>query len=113
MAPLTSAHDRLSRRTFVTGLAAAGLVGVAPSRSLVAAEQSFASGRNFELNLGYRNVNLTAPEKELLRWHYRLGHLGFKRVQFLMRTGVLARSEGQRRLHTSACKLDTTPLCAA
>ncbi len=25
-----------------------------------------------------RNLNLTEAEKELLRWHYRLGHGGFK-----------------------------------
>lgn len=39
------------------------------------------------------NRNLSEAEKELLRWHYRLGHLSFKQVLFLMRTGVLAHSE--------------------
>ena len=38
------------------------------------------------------NINLTPPEKELLKWHQRLGHLSFKKIQFLMRTGILARS---------------------
>ena len=30
------------------------------------------------------NGNLSEPEKELLRWHFCLGHLAFKKVQFLM-----------------------------
>ena len=25
-----------------------------------------------------QKLNLTEAEKELLRWHYRLGHIGFK-----------------------------------
>jgi hypothetical protein len=29
------------------------------------------------------HANLSAPEKELLRWHFHLGHLGFWKVQFL------------------------------
>ena len=38
------------------------------------------------------NINLSEPQKELLRWHYRLGHLSFRKIQFIMRTGVLSRS---------------------
>jgi GAG-pre-integrase domain len=59
------------------------------------------------------NINLTDAEKELLRWHYRLGHVGFRKIQFLMRSGVLARSEASRRLHTAACKVINPPKCAA
>ena len=59
------------------------------------------------------NSNLSETEKELLRWHYRLGHLSFRRIQFLMQTGVLARSEGTRRVHTAASKLTHPPMCAA
>ena len=59
------------------------------------------------------NMNLSEAEKELLRWHYRLGHMSFERVQFLMRTGVLAHSVDKRRLQTAACKLKTPPKCAA
>jgi hypothetical protein len=51
-----------------------------------------------------RNENLTEAEKELIRWHCRLGHIGIRRVQSLMRTGVLAHSESTRRLHSAACK---------
>ena len=35
------------------------------------------------------NQNLTPPQKELLKWHYRLGHLGLQRVQALLRSGAL------------------------
>jgi hypothetical protein len=32
------------------------------------------------------NVNITAAKKELLLWHWRLGHLGFTHLQLLMTT---------------------------
>ena len=44
------------------------------------------------------NQNLTEAQKELLRWHFRLGHLNFKAVQHLFRSGAL----GRTRLQTSA-----------
>ena len=59
------------------------------------------------------NINLSESQKELLRWHQRLGHLAFKKVQHLMRTGVLSHTEGTRRLHTAASKLTEVPKCAA
>ena len=59
------------------------------------------------------NQNLSSAEKELLRWHYRLGHISFKRVQFLIRTGVLSNTEANRTLHLSVCKLVNYPKCAA
>ena len=43
----------------------------------------------------------------------QIGHMGFKKIQFLMRTGVLANTEATKSLHTSACKLTTYPLCVA
>ena len=36
-----------------------------------------------------------------------------RKIQFLMRTGVLANTEAPKSLHTSACKPTTYPLCAA
>ena len=59
------------------------------------------------------NLNLNEHEKELLRWHQRLGHLGFRKIQLLMRSGVLAHSEKTRRLHTRCCKIETPPKCGA
>ena len=59
------------------------------------------------------NKNLTPGEKELLRWHQRLGHLSFQQVQFLLNQGVLARSEEQRRLHRTAAQIRNPPKCAA
>ena len=58
-------------------------------------------------------MNLTDPEKELLRWHQRLGHISFKRVQSLFRSGVLSHTDATRRLHTAACKIQNPPKCAA
>ena len=60
-----------------------------------------------------QNTNLSEPQKELVRWHYRLGHLSLRRIQFVMRTGILAHSEQQRRLHAKAASLTDLPLCAA
>jgi hypothetical protein len=59
------------------------------------------------------NRNLNEQQKELLRWHHRLGHINFRKVQSLMRSGVLCSSEAQRRLHTACCKITHPPLCAA
>ena len=59
------------------------------------------------------NHNLSEAEKELLRWHYRLGHIGFKKIQFLLRSGVLSQTEGSRRIHAAACKVSNLPKCAA
>ena len=59
------------------------------------------------------NINLSEPEKELLRWHQRLGHLDFRKIQFLMRTGVLSLSQSKRSLHSRAAKLVHPPKCAA
>ena len=43
------------------------------------------------------NHNLTEPEKEILRWHQKLGHISIKRVQWLMKQGMLSATEGARR----------------
>jgi hypothetical protein len=59
---------------------------------------------NITLNTVHEsNLNLTEAEKELLRWHHRLGHLSFRKIQFIMQIGVLSRSELHPSLHTSAC----------
>ncbi|KAI2495283.1 hypothetical protein MHU86_19254 [Fragilaria crotonensis] len=60
-----------------------------------------------------RNLNLNEAEKELLCWHYRLGHVGFKKVQFILRSGVVSKTEESRRLQTAACRLTSFPKCAA
>eukprot|EP00979_Chaetoceros_neogracilis_P007261 scaffold1521_cov271-Chaetoceros_neogracile.AAC.69 len=51
------------------------------------------------------NINLAPAEKELLRWHCRLAHISFAKVQHLMRAGSLANTEATRRLHCVACNL--------
>ena len=35
------------------------------------------------------NQKLTSLQKELLRWHFRLGNIGFQHVKWLIRTGRL------------------------
>ena len=59
------------------------------------------------------NHNLCEAVKKLLRWHYCLGNIGFKKIQFLLRTGVLSQTEAGRPLHSAACKLTNFPKCAA
>ena len=59
------------------------------------------------------NVNLSDPEKELLRWHQRLGHIGMKKVQWLMRQGILGLSQRAQRLCQCASALTQAPLCTA
>jgi hypothetical protein len=46
-------------------------------------------------------------------WHARIGHLSFRKIQFLMRAGTLSRSKSTRRLQVAASKLSHLPLCAA
>ena len=61
----------------------------------------------------HHNLNLSPAEKEWLKWHYKLGHVGFKRIQFLMSSGILAKSPRMRALHTTISKLQHPPKCAA
>ena len=68
---------------------------------------------NIVSTVNTENHNLVESEKELLRWHYRLGHLSFKKIQHLMRTGVLSNTEAGRSLHTAASKIVHPPKCAA
>ena len=58
-------------------------------------------------------MELHESEKELLRWHQRLGHLDFNKVKHLFRTGVLSNTAANRQLHTAASKLKGSPKCAA
>ena len=58
------------------------------------------------------NMNLSEPQKELLHWHFHLGHLNFKRILFVMRSGVLAMLKHQWSLHTAVCNLKELPKCA-
>ncbi|GFH58478.1 hypothetical protein CTEN210_14954 [Chaetoceros tenuissimus] len=58
------------------------------------------------------NLNLTDAQKELVKWHNHLGHIGFDRVKQVLATGRLAKTEGTARRHCSASKAPT-PLCAA
>jgi hypothetical protein len=39
------------------------------------------------------NMNLSKAQKELVCWHNRLGHISYKRIQGLVRSGTLAHSK--------------------
>jgi hypothetical protein len=43
-----------------------------------------------------KNQNLSHAQKELLRWHFRLGHLNFKSIQLLLRSKTLGESSLKR-----------------
>ena len=57
--------------------------------------------------LNVNNMNLTPPQKELLRWHFHLCHQGFNSLQRLLRTGHL----GNSPLTRAAAKCDI-PTCS-
>jgi hypothetical protein len=59
------------------------------------------------------NLNLTEPDKQLLRWHCRLGHSGYRKIQQLMKSGVLSHSQATHGLHTAASNNQNPPICAA
>ena len=39
--------------------------------------------------LSDNNKNLSVFQRELLRWHYRLGHVNFQTLQWIGRQGIL------------------------
>ena len=60
------------------------------------------------------NTNLTPAQKELLLWHYRLGHFGMDSIKQAMKRGVLATTRRQRKLHAQIAKDNfTNPTCAS
>jgi hypothetical protein len=59
-----------------------------------------------------KNDNLSEAEKELLRWHYKLGHVSIRRVQWMMRNGLLATSDRAKRLHRAAANLTHGVMCS-
>jgi GAG-pre-integrase domain len=54
------------------------------------------------------NQNLSEGQKELLKWHFRLGHLNARQIQVLLKTHIL----GKTRLITAASNC-TVPKCAS
>ena len=68
---------------------------------------------NVVTTVSEHNDNLTEAQKELLRWHQRLGHLDFNKVKHLLRTGVLSHTDRYRSLHTAASQIQHVPKCAA
>ena len=54
------------------------------------------------------NQNLTPSHKELIRWYFRLGHIGFQHVQWLINTGRL-----KVQVNSKAVANCESPKCAA
>ena len=54
------------------------------------------------------NQNLTPSHKELPRWHFRLGNIGFQHVKCLIRTGRL-----KVQVNSKAVANCERPKCAA
>ena len=63
------------------------------------------------------NKNLTSGQKELLKWHYRLGHMGFQKMQLLARRGILPERLARVKLEINSDKNKVTrvdiPKCSA
>ena len=55
-----------------------------------------------------QNQNLTIAQKELLRWHFRLGHLNFKAIQMLLRGKTLG--DSNLKVAAGRCAI---PKCAS
>ena len=53
--------------------------------------------------------NLTPSQKELLRWNFRLGHIGFQHVQWLIRTGRM-KVQGNSKVLTK-CERPKSDFC--
>jgi hypothetical protein len=62
------------------------------------------------------NQNITAAQKELLKWHWRLGHAGFRWVQWMMASPT-TRLEGNKesilKVKHPTASLCPLPLCVA
>ena len=53
------------------------------------------------------NQNLSPSQKEMLRWHFRLGHASMSAMHWLARRGLLG------KLSERLLRVNETPLCAA
>jgi hypothetical protein len=62
------------------------------------------------------NQNITAAQKELLKWHWRVGHAGFQWIQWLMatpRSRLDASDEPILKVKIHKASSCTLPLCVA
>jgi GAG-pre-integrase domain/Zinc knuckle len=69
---------------------------------------SYSQPTTFVCLIDESNQNLSNSQKELLRWHFRLGHLNFASVQSVLRSGVV----GYNPITKSASKCEH-PKCAS
>ena len=50
------------------------------------------------------NINLTCSQKELLKWHFRLGHFNMQWIQSLFRSGIIHSKDKKVTLPESICQ---------
>ena len=79
-----------------------------PMAEVVVDQQPYAAEALTSCVLSELNQNLTHGQKELLRWHYRFGHLSYNNIQKLLRTGAL----GHTNIIQSAAR-SQHPTCAS
>lgn len=61
--------------------------------------------------MGANNPNLTDSQKTVLAWHYRLGHISMRLVQWMMRGGYLSRTKTEENAHKRASRCEI-PKCS-
>ena len=62
----------------------------------------------------HQNQNLSAAQKELLRLHFRFGHISLARIQAAIKTGAIATTKTQAMLHKRAASCEIQGIrCAA
>ena len=59
------------------------------------------------------NVNLTDAARTLLDYHFKFGHMGLRRVQWILKNRDLQGDARARRLRHQAARIARMPLCAA
>ena len=76
-------------------------------------QASLSNDALYVTTVALNNINLSRVQKVLLQWHQRLGHLAFKKIQLLLRSGVLSHTSESRQLHIAAAAVEPMPLCTA
>ena len=92
--PLTIYVDPHSNLPTCTAMSSTNVLAVGKSIHLCVTDES--------------NQNLSVAQKLLITWHFRFGHLNFKAVQWILRSGIFGKSQPYR----SASSCDH-PRCAA
>jgi len=80
-----------------------------PRLTLFKREKALSTLKSLNSVVHSSNANLSTAKKLWLKWHYKLGHIGFKHVLTLALGGFLDRAA----LALHSCDLSSRPTCAA